>query len=446
MDDLARAQATLARAIAKAHAGEDRELAQRVRELGEQFAHMFAGLLKMTRVHAADNHAFDVPVSEFRKALARLVELLGPVHLVTVEDQVYVNDIRVRTDGKTGARELGAELQKHNVGGATFHGALDDARTRALIAACAGRPTATSPRRALQRALLQRGIDGVELQGIYRFRTQEESEAAALDPAETVRRVLEAVTETFDNLEAGRGVNPLPLRHRVMEIIDVGPDHPVFWEEAPRSAAEPHARHALSVCLLTLLVGRAAGLSQGVLQDLGVAALLHDVGYATLPGGPASLEPHPGEGARLLLRQRGFQEAKLRRLRGVLDHHRDFAGSVGPPSLAGALLRLADDYANLLRLWPGRITPADALGAVAGAAGRLYHPVLAQLMVNSLGRYPPGTLLELEDGRRVRSVSPVRSPATFAAPLTRAVTAQGSLAGPLLDLASGPRVKRALPG
>ena len=445
MDDLAQAQATLARAIAKAHAGEDRELAQRVRELGEQFAHMFTGLLKMTRVHAADNRAFDAPAAEFRKALATLVELLGLVHLACVEDQVYVNDIRVRADGKSSSKELGAELQKHNVGGATFHAALDDAQARALVAAFSARPAQTSPRHGLQKALFERGIDSVELQGIYRFRTQEETESARIDPAETLRKTLQAVAETFDNLGAGRGLNPLPLRHRVMEILEIGPQQPVFWEET-MAEGEPHARHALSVTLVTLLVGRAAGLSQGLLQDLGVAALLHDVGYSTLPGGPAGFERHPGEGARLLLRQRGFHEAKLRRLRAVLDHHRDFGGPSGPPSLAGCLLRLSDDYVNLLRLWPGRISPADALGAISGAAGKLYHPALAQLLVNALGRYPPGTLLELEDGRRVRSVSPVRSPATFAAPLTRVVGAQGSAIGPLVDLATGPRVKRALPG
>ena len=443
MDELALAQATLARAISRARAGEDRELAQRVRELGEQAAHMLAGLLKMSRVHASDNRAFDAPIGEFRRALATLVELLGLVHLVTVEDQVYVNDIRIRTDGKTGARELGAELQKHNVGGATFHAALSDGQARGLVAALVAKPAPTSPRYTLQKALFARGIDGVELQGIFRFRTQEESETR-VDPAETIRRALEAVAETFDNLGAGRTLNPLPLRHRVMEILEVGPQHPAFWERM--TGGEPQARHALEVTFVALLAGRAAGLAEGVLQDLGVAALLHDVGYAALPPGPASFARHPGEGVRLLLRQRGFHEAKLRRLRAVLDHHRDLASPAGPPSLAGCLLRLADDYVNLLRLWPGKISPADALGAIAGAAGTLYHPALVQLLVNALGRFPPGTLLELEDGRRARSAAPTRTPATFAAPLARLVDPRSGAPGAPIDLAHGPRVKRALPG
>ena len=46
MSDLELAQSSLGRALGRARAGEDRELAQRVREAGEQLSHMLGGLLK----------------------------------------------------------------------------------------------------------------------------------------------------------------------------------------------------------------------------------------------------------------------------------------------------------------------------------------------------------------------------------------------------------------
>jgi hypothetical protein len=182
-----------------------------------------------------------------------------------------------------------------------------------------------------------------------------------------------------------------------------------------------------------------------------VAALLHDVGYLGLHGpdaaGPEALARHPPEGARLLLRQRGYHEGKLRRLRAVLDHHARHDAPRGPPSALGAMLRLAEDYATLLRLHGSRISPADALGGISRAAGKVYDPVLAQVLVNALGAFPPGTLLELEDGRLARSVSPVRTPETFAAPLARLYDpAARALATERIDLALGPRIRRALPG
>ena len=119
MDDLSQAQRVLSQTLGKARAGEDRELAQRVRENGEALGQMLAGLLKMTRVHAADHRAFDAPIAEFCRALSSLVDLLGTVHLVAVEDQAYLNEMRLRSEGRPGLRELGGELRRHNVGVST---------------------------------------------------------------------------------------------------------------------------------------------------------------------------------------------------------------------------------------------------------------------------------------------------------------------------------------
>ena len=58
-DDLSRAQDALARALGRARIGEDRALANQVRELGERLAHLLSGLLRMTRLHSPDNRFSD---------------------------------------------------------------------------------------------------------------------------------------------------------------------------------------------------------------------------------------------------------------------------------------------------------------------------------------------------------------------------------------------------
>jgi len=448
MDELARAQSELARTLGRARAGEDRALHDAVRERGEQLAHLLAGVVRLTRVHAPENHAFDAPVAELVRVLADLHVRLGTVHLVTVEDQTYVNDVRVRAEGK-GGKDLGADLARHGVGGLSFHAALDDAAIRRLVRALAAAHAATAPRRALGEALGAAGLGSVELQGIFRFRTtgEEDGEASVRLPEAVAARMIALVSETFDNVGAGRVVNPLPLRRAVMEAIELGPASSAFW--APFRDTPPHAAHALEVAFVAILVGRAAGFAPRFLQDVGIAALLHDVGYLA-PGvadDAAGLARHPVEGVRVVLRQKGFHEAKVRRLRAILEHHRDFAGPAGPPSPAGAILRLAEDYSNVVRLYGARVTRADALGAMLRAGGRLYHPALAQVLVNALGRHPPGTLLELADGRLARVAAPPESPARWEIPVVQHVDAStGAPAGPLLDLADGPAVRRVLPG
>jgi hypothetical protein len=450
VDDLQQAQRTLSRTLGKARAGEDRELAQRVRENGEALAQMLAGLLKMTRVHAADNRAFDAPIAEFCRALSALAELVGVVHLVAVEDQAYVNEMRLRSEGRPGLKDLGAELRRHNVGGISFQAELRSEQARALVAGFGAPPTEPYPRTALRSRLALDGVASVQLHGVFRFRTTEDLEGGTADPAAALRRALHLSAEAWDALASGRVFNPLPLRRAVSEILEIGPLSPALWDAWV--VGMPRRDHALSVALHALLLGQAVGFPKGVLQDVGVAGLVHDVGYAALGNGPGSAGPeglarHPGEGARVLLRQRGFSDAKVRRLRAVLDHHRGQAEPRGRPSAVGSILRIAEDYSSFVRVYGQRITQADVLAAMSRAAGAFYHPVLAQLLVNALGRFPPGTLLELADGRRVRSTSPVRSPETFAAPLARFVDpATGEPSGPIIDLSAGPAVKRALPG
>lgn len=451
-DEIGRAQQALGRALGRARIGEDRALANHVRELGERLAHLLAGLLRMTRLHSPDNSAFDKPVADLHTALVQLHELLGSVHLVAVEDQVYVNEIRIRSEDRASSiSELNQELERHNAGGITFHLPLEAAAIRALVGCLAAAKGEREPRNSLVLALHAAGVRGLELQGRFRFRMAKDDAGEAADPRDFMSRALAATDEAFQNLAAGRVPNPLPLRRVVTEMLEQGFFAEPLWLE--RAEAPGYAFHQLRVAQLSLLVGRAIGLRASVLQDLGTAALYHDCGYAAagVRGATAALafERHAGEGARQMLRQRGFHEAKTRRLLAILHHHRD-ANDPRGAGLFGRVLRVAEDYDALARR-SGRLTPTMALAAMLKWARTRYDAAILQLLVNALGAYPPGTLLMLPDGRIARSALPASSPERFAAPLARCLRlADQSPAPPelpLLDLIGiAPlKVLRALP-
>jgi hypothetical protein len=421
VDEITQAQASLARALGRARMGEDRALANRVRELGERLAHLLSGLLRMTRMHSPDNSAFDKPVADLHATLVDLHELLGSVHLVAVEDQVYVNDIRIRSGEKVSSvHELGADLRRHNTGGLTFHLPLDGKAIRSLIGCLAQAPAAAEPRNGLARALHASGVRGLELLGRHRFRMASEDAPVTERSSDFVTRALAAADEAFQNLASGRVPNPLPLRRIVTEMLERGFADEALWLDRP--LAPPYAFHQLRVAQLSLLIGQSLGLAASLLQDLGTAALYHDCGYAVVAGASeaaAAFERHPLAGAQLMLRQKGFHEAKLRRLLAILQHHRD-ANDPRGVSLFGRVLRVAEDYDTLARR-TGRLSPPHALALMAQWAGRRYDPVLLQLLVNALGAYPPGTLLRLPDGRVVRVALPAGSAETFAHPVARCI-------------------------
>ena len=120
-DRIRDAQRRLDRTVRRARLVEDRALARSVRELGERLAHINHGLLQLERIHDPSNAAFDRPMEEFHDVLEQLIELLGPVSLVCVEDQIYVNDIRVRFDlNQEHAVALQRMLRRQNVGGHNY--------------------------------------------------------------------------------------------------------------------------------------------------------------------------------------------------------------------------------------------------------------------------------------------------------------------------------------
>ena len=429
-DELARAQDQLARALLRARIGEDPALANQVRELGERAAHLMAGLLRMSRMHSSDNSAFAKPTEDLARALAQLHELLGSVHMVAVEDQVYVNEIRIRAGEKVSSiRELSGELQRHNVGGITFHAPLDGAAIRQLIGALAAAPAPREPRNTLVRTLEAAGVEDLELLGRYRFRMADESGAEeSRDARGFLERMVVAADEAFQNLAAGRAPNALPLRRLVAELLERGLANTDVWENPQ---PDGFAAQQVRVARLALLLGAAVGLPVAAVQDLGVAALYHDSGYAGCDpdaGAAAALTEHPARGARLLLRQKGFHEGKMRRVLSVLQHHRDFNASPRP-GLFGRILRIAEDYDTLVRRGA---TPPVALAAMAKWVGTRYDPVLLQLLVNRLGAYPPGTLVRVPDGRVLRVALPTDGrPESFSRPFARAVRlADGTPAPP----------------
>lgn len=446
-DDLAQAQAGLSRGIALSRAGEQRDLAPQLREKGEQLVAKLAAFLKPTAPGPIENKSMETLAEETLGALTPLVDLLGTVRLVTVDDQVYLNDLRIRTDGRGGGKDLGRTLMRHNVGGLSFHSALPVDELMGLRSAFLGEPSPVAPRRALADQLSREGLSSIALSGISRVEDSSEEPPRSRGPADVATRLRALVADSFERVASGREIDPVPLRRVVLEVIDVGLGASAFW--APSKEGPGFVGHAVEVALVALLTGRAAGLSPYYLSDLGIAALVHDIGYLrSAPGeDPASLQKHGLEGARVLLRKKGFHEAKVRRVRAVLEHHRDYSSPLGRPSLGGALLRLAEDYANAIRFYGTKVTRPDVLGAIVRAGGTLYDPVLAQLMVNSLGAFPPGTFLLLGDGRLVRVAAPPTGPERFHVPLVQYTDPATRLpAGELFDLSPAEDVREVLPG
>ena len=203
-------QRGLEKALHRAKLADDRELAGHVREEGRRFVFLLNGLIRSSRLYQSENTTFDAPAAETAATLAALVQRLGAVHVVCVEEHIYMNDIRLRA-GSADQPVIDAfvsELDRHAVGGLSFHDALSPDAVKALARALSQPVHDGAEARA---ALLSRiqGLADLELTGRYRFRVTGERVAVKRTLSQVMHRAAVVAAEAVANLGANRLPNPL---------------------------------------------------------------------------------------------------------------------------------------------------------------------------------------------------------------------------------------------
>jgi HD-GYP domain-containing protein (c-di-GMP phosphodiesterase class II) len=234
--------------------------------------------------------------------------------------------------------------------------------------------------------------------------------------------------------------------------------------------------HSVNVCILSTALGQRLGLNKRELSELGMAALLHDLGKMTVPkpvlNKPGTFNPaeweimrmHPLEGVRTLLRSSRLSETTIKIMLVGLEHHMRFDLS-GYPRLGdrweiGMLSRIvsiADCYDAMTSrrsYEEERLTPHRVMLHMMGRSGKNFDPVLMRLFVSLMGLYPVGSLVELSTGELAVVVA--ADPRDPVAPVVRLVREKGggtidpgdlrllNLAEPSSEGASQPSIKRAL--
>lgn len=175
--------------------------------------------------------------------------------------------------------------------------------------------------------------------------------------------------------------------------------------------------HAMSVMTLSLLVAKHLGSSEPVIQVIGMGALLHDIGTSRLSH---SLVRNP---ARNKFEEASYQthcqlgHDELRRIGAgvpqavmdvVMQHHEREDGKGYPGAKAGSaislpakLIGIADRFDELTNpVDPAQaLSPFEALAVMWTRERAGFNDGLLQHFIRAMGIYPPGTLVQLSDGR-----------------------------------------------
>lgn len=226
------------------------------------------------------------------------------------------------------------------------------------------------------------------------------------------------VEGVFKDVRIGRAIKNTEVRKHIQFTIDSitrNPDAMMLMTNI-KAIDEHMVIHAMNVCIITLVFARFLGIESNKMQELGMGALLHDIGEIRLPqeilNKPGDLSPeeratvqkHTAYGVSILSHVDNISDIVL----DIVSHHHERVNRTGyPEKLSGQeisefakIVGIIDTYDSLTSPSPYKnyLTNNAALKSMYDWRGTLFDEILVEKFIKCLGVYPIGSTLELNSG------------------------------------------------
>ncbi|MEO8921461.1 MAG: HD domain-containing phosphohydrolase [Caldimonas sp.] len=182
------------------------------------------------------------------------------------------------------------------------------------------------------------------------------------------------------------------------------------------NVADKTSMHAMNVGIVSLLMGRCFGFSSEEMQDIGVGAMLHDIGKLDLPTRMRHREDNFSPSETRVYEEHvelGLVQARRMGLSpgatAVIAQHHEHADGSGFPAqlnsdrmtMAARIVALVDRYDNLCnpRLAAKAMTPHESLSMLFAQGRSKFDTSILGAFIKMMGVYPPGSMVQLTDDR-----------------------------------------------
>ncbi len=188
------------------------------------------------------------------------------------------------------------------------------------------------------------------------------------------------------------------------------------------AAGDKASMHPVNVTIVSLLLGKAMGMAEEELVELGTAAFLHDIGKQMLPERVRWLEENFSTAEYKLYQEHVSQGLEIisgmglsRSVQLTIAQHHEMADGSGYPARirndamtpAARVLSLVNRYDSLCN--PSRpaaaMTPHEALSMIFAQQKTRFDAPALSAFIRMVGVYPPGSVVQLVDERYAMVVS-----------------------------------------
>lgn len=182
------------------------------------------------------------------------------------------------------------------------------------------------------------------------------------------------------------------------------------------AAGDRSTAHAMNVAVISLLMGRSFGLGEAEMMDLGVGALMHDVGKLDLPERVRNHDERLSASEAHAYREHvalGVAQARRMGMSSgallVLAQHHECADASGFPLKLGSdrmtaasnIVSLVNRFDNLCNppVLSRSLTPHEALSMMFAQSRGKFDAATLNAFIRMMGVYPAGSVVQLTDDR-----------------------------------------------
>jgi len=434
------------------------------REGGRDFLLAFYAALRNLRLYPVENVQVQRALAEVDATAHHLLKVDPALEVRIAGEFIFVNSTRLRLglDNYSTFSHILTMLRECDVGAIYVDEAVEPHEWQVFLSLILTFAAREEPNKLaeLQLRMKSGGVEHITVEPLLESDTADEEEAKEV-AKRTYEQSVAVTKEVVNSVRMGRTASVKKVKRAVQNIVDQVLQNEVSLVGLTtiRDYDEYTFTHSVNVCIFSVCLGRRLGLTKLQLYDLGLAALLHDVGKSRVPleilnktGALTDdewriMQAHPWLGVLTLFGLRGYGEIPYRGMIVAHEHHMK-TDLTGYPrairsrqlSLYSKVVAVADgfDAATSRRVYQTTpIQPDQVLREMWENRRRGYDPVLVKAMINLLGIYPIGTCVIL-DTYEIAVVHAANSdPAQLHRPLVRIVcTAEGTKLdpGPIVDL------------
>lgn len=406
--------------------------------------------LKTSRLYSFAHQNVTEGINALEEYIQCFIRLEGKCQISRLDECLYLNDVRIKVDfgSLQSFHHIIGLLKQHEIGEITFMPGLARKEIESLIQLFNNPlPPADNPWLSFASALSRCSIPHI-LISQRRHRQDLEKELAVRSRREIVGtyfKSIEAVEESAQESKEGKHVNMRKLKRAVHAIVDMtlSEEHTLLSLVNVKEHQSGGSNHAVNVAVLSTALGAKLGLPRKLLGELGLAALLHDMGKVDLPEkvrsrcrshlSPADIacyHNHVYHGVEKLLKER-MVDSVVKSINVVFLHHYRYDCTGFPKlmipkaqNLFTRIVAVADFYDNATT--PGRLEekaqpPELALRALMAQSGTGFDPLVVKAFVNLMGLYPLGCMVRLDSGEVGTVVAPATDPKFLDRPMVKIV-------------------------